>query len=99
MIPPRQITVGSSTGLWVALLPYRASGPVHISPDQVKAWEDTRAGANSQWAPRWTPPPAPPDGKWTATVTFDEPGSYVLRWHASDGALWADRDIKVTVTR
>jgi hypothetical protein len=32
-------------------------------------------------------------------VTFDQPGDYVLRWHASYGALWADEDIKVTVTR
>jgi hypothetical protein len=31
-------------------------------------------------------------------VTFEEPGTYVLRWHASDGALWADEDITVTVT-
>jgi hypothetical protein len=30
---------------------------------------------------------------------FDQPGSYVLRWHASDGALWADEDITVTVTK
>jgi hypothetical protein len=44
-------------------------------------------------------PPAPADGKWTATAVFDEPGSYTLRWHASDGALWADQDIKVTVTK
>jgi hypothetical protein len=100
MIPPRQITVGSSTGLWCSLLVYRGDGPsVHISPDQVKSWEDTRAGANSQWAPRWVAPPAPADGKWTATAVFDEPGSYTLRWHASDGALWADQDIKVTVTK
>jgi len=100
MIPPRQITVGSSTGLWCSLLVYRGDGPsVHISPDQVKSWEDTRAGANSQWAPRWVAPPAPADGKWTATAVFDQPGNYTLRWHASDGALWADQDIKVTVTK
>ena len=100
MVPPRQLTVGSSTGLWCALIVYRGNGPaVHISPDQTKVWEDTRAGANSQWAPRWVAPPAPKDGKWTATAVFDEPGTYTLRWRASDGALWADQDIKVTVTR
>jgi hypothetical protein len=32
-------------------------------------------------------------------VSFDEPGVYVLRWHASDGALWADEDITITVIR
>jgi hypothetical protein len=99
LLPPYQVTVGSSTGLWVACLVYRGKGNVTFSPDQVKAWEDTRSGANSQWAPHWAAPPAPPDGKWQVTAKFDEPGDYVLRWHASDGALTTDQDIKVTVTR
>ena len=100
MLPPRQVTPGSATGLWCALIVYRGdSTAVHITPDQVKVWEDTRVGANSQWAPRWVAPPAPKDGKWEATATFDEPGAYVLRWRASDGALWAEQDIKVTVTK
>ena len=99
MLPPRQLTVGSSTGLWASLLKYRGPGNVTYEKDQVKSWEDTRAGANSQWAPRWVVPPAPADGKWSATVTFDEPGNYVMRWHASDGALTTDQDIKVTVTK
>jgi len=99
MIPPRQLTVGSSTGLWASLLKYRGPGNVTYEQDQIKAWEDTRAGANSQWAPRWVAPPPPPDAKWSATVTFDEPGDYIMRWHASDGALTADQDIRVTVTK
>ena len=98
MIPPRQVTVGSATGLWVACYVYRGAGKVHISPDQSKPWEDTRAGANSQWSPLWLAPPPPPDGNWKVTVTFDDPGTYTLRWHASDGALWADEPITVTVT-
>jgi len=99
MIPPIQVTVGSATGLWVACYLYRGpTSKVHISPEQPKTWEDTRAGGNSQWSPLWQPPPPPPDGKWNAQVTFDEPGTYVLRWHATDGALWADEDITVTVT-
>jgi hypothetical protein len=100
MIPPIQVTVGSATGLWTACYLYRSnlSGKVHFSPEQPKTWEDTRTGANSQWSPLWQAPPQPPDGKWTVQVTFDEPGTYVLRWHASDGALWADEDITVTVT-
>jgi hypothetical protein len=102
-IPPRQVSVGSATGLWTACYLYRssvssASSKVHFSPAQPKTWEDTRAGANSQWSPLWQPPPPPPDGKWTVQVTFDEPGTYVLRWHATDGALWANQDITVTVT-
>lgn len=99
LIPPKQVTVGSATGLWVACYKYRGPGNVTFTPPQPKTWEDTRAGANSQWAPLWQAPPAPPDGKWTVQVSFDEPGVYVLRWHATDGALWDDEDITITVTR
>jgi hypothetical protein len=99
LIPPSQVTVGSATGLWVSCYQYRGPGKVKFDPVQAKTWEDTRVGANSQWSPLWQAPPAPPDGKWTVTATFDQPGSYVLRWHASDGALWADEDITVTVTK
>ena len=98
MIPPRQVTVGSATGLWVACYVYRGAGRVRITPDQPKTWEDTRAGANSQWSPLWVAPSPPPDNNWRVTVTFDDPGTYVLRWHASDGALWADEPITVTVS-
>ena len=97
--PPRQITVGSSTGLWVSCLLYRGPAKVTFNPPQVKSWEDTRAGANSQWAPRWVAPPAPADGKWTVQATFPEPGRYLLRWHATDGALVTDQDVTVEVTR
>jgi hypothetical protein len=98
MIPPIQVTVGSATGLWVACYVFRGpTSGIHFNPPQPKTWEDTRAGANSQWSPLWQAPPAPADGKWTVQVTFDQPGTYVLRWHASDGALWADEDITVTV--
>jgi hypothetical protein len=98
MVPPTQVTVGSATGLWVACYLYRGPGKVKFSPDQPKTWEDTRAGANSQWAPLWQPPTPPTDGNWKVQVSFDEPGTYILRWHASDGALWQDEDITVTVT-
>ena len=66
-------------------------------PPQAKVWEDTRTGANSPWAPAWVNPVLPEDGKWLTTVSFDEPGEYVLRCLASDGALHADSDIVVTV--
>ena len=99
LVPPKMVTVDSATGLWASCYLYRGTGKVAISPDQPKPWEDTRAGANSQWAPLWIAPPAPAGGNWTATVTFDEPGTYILRWHASDGALFADENITVTVSR
>ena len=100
MVPPRQITQSSASGgLWVSLIKYRGPGNVKIGPDQVKTWEDTRPAANSPWAPRWPIPSTPEDGKWTVTASFDAPGDYVLRWHASDGGLYTDTDVKITVTR
>jgi hypothetical protein len=99
LIPPKQSTVGSATGLWVSCYQYRGPGSVKFSPGQPGTWEDTRAGGNSQWSPLWVPPPAPEGDNWKVQATFDEPGTYILRWHASDGALWVDQDITVTVTR
>jgi hypothetical protein len=34
-----------------------------------------------------------------AQAVFAEPGTYVLRARADDGALYADQDLTVTVTR
>jgi hypothetical protein len=96
--PPRRSTVGKVTGLHVSWLVYRGAGQVTFDPPQVKTWEDTRAGANSPWAALWTLPALPPDGKWMAQATFDEPGTYVLRALADDGALLDAEDIIVTVT-
>jgi hypothetical protein len=39
----------------------------------------------------------PADGKITVTATFAEPGTYILRSRADDGALTADGQITVTV--
>jgi hypothetical protein len=36
---------------------------------------------------------------WTATATFAEPGTYVLRGVASDGSLFTYENITVTVTK
>ena len=46
-----------------------------------------------------TPPELPADGKWTATATFAEPGTYVLTARADDGALLTDEQVTVTVAR
>jgi hypothetical protein len=96
--PPRQSTVGSETGLRVSWFVYRGAGRVTFDPDQVKVWEDTRAAANSPWAALWRTPPAPPENKWITRVTFDQPGTYVLRCLASDGAIGTDADVTITVT-
>jgi hypothetical protein len=98
-IPPRQSTVGSETGLRVSWFLYRGAGEVTFDPPQVKVWEDTRAGANSPWAALYRTAPPPPENKWVTTVTFDKPGTYVLKCRASDGAADTDGEITVTVTQ
>ena len=97
--PPVRVTVGKVVGLHLSWFVYRGAGAVTFSPRQIKTWEDTRAGANSPWAPLWQPPPVPPEGKYVVTATFAEPGTYVLRARADDGALTTDEDVTVTVSR
>jgi hypothetical protein len=99
MLPPTRVTVGKNLGLHVSWFVYRGAGQVAFDPPQVKAWEDTRTGANSPWAPLWTAPPLPADGRTWVNVTFEEPGTYVLRCRADDGALVADEDLTIVVTR
>jgi hypothetical protein len=97
--PPSRVTVGKRTGLHMKWFMYRGPSPVRFDPAQIKAWEDTRAGANSPWAPLWNPPPLPSDGKTVTQVTFDTPGTYVLRARADDGALYGDQELTVTVSK
>ena len=99
MLPPARITVGKNVGLHHSYYVYRGEGDVTFSPAQIKVWEDTRAGANSPWAPVWAPPPMPADGTLTATVTFSEPGTYIIRSQADDGGLLGWDELTVTVTR
>ncbi len=91
MLPPARVTVGKNVGLHLSWFVYRGAGAVTFDPDQVKPWEDTRAGANSPWAPLWTPPEMPADGKVVVHATFTEPGTYILRGLADDGALFGSR--------
>ncbi len=97
--PPSAITVGSQTGLRHSCFVYRGAGRVSFTPTQAKVWEDTRAGANAPWAPRWMAPAIPPDGKYTVAANFQDPGTYTIRCLASDGALNTTKDIVVTVTK
>jgi hypothetical protein len=101
MVPPTRITVGKSVGLHLSWFLYRgpAGATVTFDPPQIKAWEDTRTGANSPWAPLWVAPALPGDGKVPVQVTFSEPGTYVLRCRADDGALVADEEVTIVVTR
>ncbi len=101
MSPPSRITVGKNLGLHVSWFVYRGpvGGKATFDPPQVKAWEDTRAGANSPWAPQWAAPKLPDDGIVPVQVTFSEPGTYVLRCRADDGALVADEEVTIAVVR
>jgi hypothetical protein len=96
-VPPSQGSVNKNNGLHLSWFHYRGPGPVRFDPVQIKTWEDLRVGANSPWAPVWFAPPLPADGKVTTTVTFDVPGTYVLRARADDGPATTDDDVTVTV--
>ena len=95
--PPGRITVQKVNGLHLSWFVFRGESEVKFDPPQIKTWEDTRAGANSPWAPLFTRPPVPEDGEWTVRVTFDQPGTYVLRGRADDGGLYDDTDVTIIV--
>jgi hypothetical protein len=87
----------SATGLRLVWIQYRGAGEVTFDPPQFSAWEDTRDGANSPWAPRWRTPPIPPGNKWETHATFKNPGEYVLRCVAHDGALMTTENVMIVV--
>jgi hypothetical protein len=99
MQPPVRVTAGKNVGLHHSYYVFRGAGEVRFSPLQIKVWEDTRAGADSPWAPIWVAPPMPADGRVTAQVTFSEPGTYVIRSQADDGGLLGWDELTVIVTR
>jgi hypothetical protein len=98
--PPSAIVPQMGPGLHVSWIVYRGNASaVTFSPDQMKTWTDTRAYANSPWSPPYTIPIPPEDGKWLTKAVFSEPGTYVLRAVATDGALFTYENVTVTVTR
>jgi len=98
--PPASIVAMSGPGLRFAWSVYRGPAEkVNFDPVQMKTYTDTRMYANSPWAPPFTIPAPPEDGRWTAEVVFDEPGEYVLRGVASDGSMFTYQNVIVTVTR
>ena len=96
--PPSSIVPSSGPGLRLSWIVYRGKAAVvTFSPDQMKTWTDTRAYANSPWSPPFNIPEPPADGTWVVHATFQEPGTYVLRAVASDGALFTYDNVTVTV--
>ncbi len=97
---PRQIVPGNPPGLRFAWIVYRGdAAKVTFYPEQLKMWQDTRVYANSPWSFPYLIPPVPEDGRFETAVTFDEPGTYVLRALAGDGALTTSENLMITVTR
>ena len=94
---PGRVTKNAARGLRLAWFVYRGAGKVTFEPEQFRAWEDTREGSDSPWAPGWTVPPVPPGATWEVQATFSKPGTYVLRCLAHDGGLTAAEDITVLV--
>ncbi len=97
--PPTQSSPATPNGLWLSWIVYRGPRLVTLAPEQMKTWQDTRSYANSPWSPPYLIPPPPPDGRWVVQATFDEPGTYVLRAVACDGALFTHENVTITVTR
>jgi hypothetical protein len=93
-----QFVPNSATGLRFSWVHYRGPGEIVFTPTQTKVWQDGRDGANSPWAAGWSPPEIPAGNRWTATATFTEPGTYVVRALASDGGLVDYQDVTVVVT-
>jgi hypothetical protein len=96
---PWKPTVQKINGLFLSWNVYRGAGEVTFNPPQPKTWEDTRPGSNSAWGTTWSPPSIPADGMIGTTVTFDEPGEYVLWGRGDDGGLYHDAYMTVTVTK
>ena len=98
-LKPTSHTMGTHFALTVSWWVYRGNGDAaKFDPDQVKTWWDTRP-FQSRWSLYWVPPEEPEDGTWVTRVTFQEPGTYVLRARADDGGLFTDHELTVHVTR
>ena len=98
--PPSSIVPSNGPGLRLSWIVYRGkAADVTFSPEQMKTWTDTRAYANSPWSPPFIIPEPPPGGKWVVRATFQQPGTYVLRAVASDGALFTYDNVTVSVSR
>lgn len=95
---PNRVTVNKSVGLHFTWFVYRGENEATFDPIQIESWEDSRAWHDSPWAPYWEPPQVPDDDRWIVNVTFSEPGTYILRGRADDGALYADTEVTVRVT-
>ena len=97
--PPRGSVVRSIPGIRLSWIVYRGIAEhATFRPTQMKTWMDSRMYANSPWSPPFILPEPPEDRRWVSEVSFDEPGEYVLRAVAGDGAKFSYENVKVRVT-
>ncbi len=103
--PQRGREDSDAAGLLVGWSVY-GGDPHHVTFDPEQFNPDLR-GRNARstvckafaTTPDWAKERLSPDGTFTVTTTFDEPGTYVLRAMAHDGGLKTTQEIAVTVTR
>ena len=94
------VVVSGAPGLRLSWTVYRgAADAVTFSPEQLKAWMDTRVWGNSPWSPPYILPEPPQDNRWMTDVVFHEPGQYVLRAVASDGSHFSYENVEIEVSR
>ena len=97
--PPVAVVASAGPGLHLSWIVYRGKAKAAtFTPEQMKTWADTRAYGNSMWSPPYIIPEPPAEGRWVNEVVFNEPGSYVLRAVATDGAMFSYENVTVTVT-
>lgn len=72
--------------------------PEQFNPDLRDRHPRTTACKRPIATPDWARDRLQPDGTFPVTVTFDEPGSYMLRAMAHDGGLKTTREVTVVVT-
>ena len=88
---------GSAHGLRVAWHVYRGDGAsVSFDPAQFKHYPDFKGG--SPWTRGWEAPALATDNRYPVQVTFNEPGTFVLRALAHDGGAASSDEVTVTVS-
>ena len=99
MLPPARVTVGKNVGLHLSWFVYRGAGAGDLrSRSDQGVGRHARRRQLAVGADLGCRPTMPADGKITVHATFAEPGTYVLRGLADDGALIGGDDVTVTVT-
>lgn len=92
------VAPSSATGLRLSWLIYRGPKNVSWNPAQIKTWEDLRDGGQSPWSNGFKTPDPPPGNEWRTEITFQTPGTYVLRCLAHDGGLQRYEDVTFVVS-